>query len=207
MSEFGAKRTTGRQGSSLLNKSGAYYIDKTDQAGDIIMAHGTTVPADATAGFAVGAIFTKSNGAAGARVYINEGSVASSAFKAVKTSSPGNEAVTATADGLTTGIISETAQHVTVTSAAATNMVTLPSGAAANVGKRLTIWVGANGFELITPAASNATINNVDSDGTNQADIPANTLSELHLVAVNTWLLRSNTNLGAVATAIIPDND
>lgn len=207
MSEFGAKRTTGRQGNSVLNKSGAYYIDKTDEAGNILMGHGTTVPADATAGFAVGALFRKSNGSAGAQLFINEGTASSSLFKALKSIAPGNEAVTATADGLTTGIISETAQHVTVTSANAAHAVTLPSGAAANIGKSLTIWVGANGFELITPAASNATINNVDSDGTNQADIPANTLSELILVAANTWLLRSNTNLGAVATAIIPDND
>ena len=116
-------------------------------------------------------------------------------------------AITANDDGLTTAIIPDSVDMVTVTSAGATKAVTLPSGAAAYVGKKLGIYVGANGFELLTPASSNATINNVDSDGTNQADIAANTYLEMHLVAVNTWLMRANTNLGAVATAIVPDND
>lgn len=117
------------------------------------------------------------------------------------------EARTATADGTGTGAMSGAAAHIAVTSAAATNQISLPASSAGLIGKVFTLWVGANGFELITPAASGATINNVDADGTNQADIPANTLSRLTLVAANTWILESLTNLGAVATAIVPDND
>lgn len=136
---------------------------------------------------------------------IAAGDVADGAVTPIKLAA--SEALTATADGLTTGLMSGNASHAVVTSAAATNAITLPASSAGLVGKQFTIWVGANGFELLTPAASGATINNVDSDGTNQADIAANTLSRLTLVNTNTWILESLTNLGAVATAIIPDND
>lgn len=113
-------------------------------------------------------------------------------------------AVTATADGLTTGIIPAGASFVSITSAAATNMVTLPS---AVVGNIIWLYVGANGCELITPAGSNATINTVDSDGTNQVDIPATTLLLAVCVAADTWILQATDELGAVITALIPDND
>lgn len=201
-----------------------------DVNGNVVLASGTSVPTGA--GYAKSCLFVKTDAGSGTKgLYENTGTTASASFdlvgsiasadisdNAVTTAKIADanvtpakyiikEARTATADGLTTGIVGETTTHVIVTSGAATDQITLPSGAAGNVGKTLTIWVGANGFELITPAASNATINNVDSDGTNQADIPANTLCELHLVDTNTWLLRANSNLGAVVTAIIPDND
>lgn len=118
-----------------------------------------------------------------------------------------NEALTATADGTGSGAMTGVASHAVVTSAAATNQVSLPASSAALIGKQFTIWVGANGFELITPAGSNATINDVDSDGSNQADIAAETLSRVTLVDTNKWILESLTKLGAVATAIVPDND
>lgn len=118
-----------------------------------------------------------------------------------------NEALTATADGTGSGAMTGVASHAVVTSAAATNQISLPASSAALIGKQFTLWVGANGFELITPASSNATINNVDSDGTNQADIPANSLSRLTLVDTNKWLLENIGQDGAVAAAITPDND
>mgnify|MGYP001571226011 CR=1 FL=1 len=118
-----------------------------------------------------------------------------------------SEALTATADGLTTGLMTGLTSHAVVTSAAATNAITLPASSAGLIGKPFTIWVGANGFELLTPAASNATINTVDSDGTNQVDIPATTLCRVMLVDTGTWILENLTALGAVTTALIPDND
>lgn len=118
-----------------------------------------------------------------------------------------SEALTATADGLTTGQMTGNASHAVVTSGAATDAITLPASSAALVGKTFTIWVGANGFELLTPASSNATINGTDSDGTNQADIPASSLSRLTLVDTNTWLLENIGATGTVAGAIVPDND
>lgn len=117
------------------------------------------------------------------------------------------ENITATSDGTGTGALSGNAFHAIVTSSGATQQVSLPASSDALIGKSFTIWVGSNGFEMITPASSNATINNVDSDGTNQADIPANTMSRVTLAAANKWLLENLTQLGAVTTAIIPDND
>lgn len=114
---------------------------------------------------------------------------------------------TATADGTGSGAISGTSSHVVVTSNNATDQVSLPASSAALIGKPFTLWVGANGFEMITPAGSNATINGTDADGTNQADIPANSLSRVTLVAANTWILENIGSTGTVAAAIVPDND
>ena len=50
---------------------------------NIILAVGNTVPADSTAGFAVGCIFQHQDGGAATAVYINEGTATSCAFKAV----------------------------------------------------------------------------------------------------------------------------
>jgi len=43
---------------------------------------GTTVPTDATAGYAPGCIFIKTDGGAGTTLYINEGTAASCDFNA-----------------------------------------------------------------------------------------------------------------------------
>lgn len=186
--------------STLGDRIKIYHQDESGYALFCTLQNG--VPPTTTLKFAKGCICTDLNSQV---VYINTGDATTPVW------SPSNgaiqEAITATSDGLLTGQIGTATTHAVVTSSGATQAVTLPSGSAEYVGKRVTIWVGSNGFELLTPATSGATINNVDSDGTNQADIPANTFSELHLVTTNTWLLRSTTNLGAVATAIIPDND
>lgn len=117
------------------------------------------------------------------------------------------QALTTAANGAFTAVIDNRADFVDLTSGGATEYAVMPSGAVEFVGKQIKIQVGSNGFELVTPSASGATINNVDSDGTNQADIPADTTSILTLVAVDTWILESLTALGAVGTAIVPDND
>lgn len=119
----------------------------------------------------------------------------------------GSESLTATADGTGTGAMTGSFSHAAVTSAAATNQISLPASSSALIGRTFTLWVGANGFELITPASSNATINGTDADGTNQADIPANSLSRVTLVAANTWILENIGSTGTVAAAIVPDND
>lgn len=49
----------------------------------ILHAAGTTVPADATSGFAPGCIFQDTDAAAGSQFYINQGTLASCAFKAI----------------------------------------------------------------------------------------------------------------------------
>jgi len=96
------------------------------------------------------------------------------------------EAVTVTADGLTTGLISVTARHVTVTSDDATKIATLPASV---VGKEITGYVGSNGFRLQTTAASNIKINNVDSDGTGYLVVPANTAFVAKCVSATDWIV------------------
>lgn len=199
-------RTTAE--AALLVSVAPYLTNEVIQrnaANEIVIAKGTTVPVSGTTGFAKGALFMKSDAADGAEgIYENIGTCASGTFilRGV-----GEQDRTATADGTGTGAISSGVSHVVVTSASATNQISLPASSADLLGKMITIWVGANGIELITPAGSNATINNLDSDGTNQVDIPANTLSRVTLVATDKWILENLTALGAVTTALIPDND
>ena len=113
-----------------------------------------------------------------------------------------NTAVTATTDGLTTGLIPANASFVTITSAGANNIATLPAG---TVGQIINFWIGATGCEIRTPAASGATINNVDSDGTNEAAIPATTAGIAICVAADTWIVRLFTELGADVAALVPN--
>lgn len=73
-----------------------------------LLASGTTVPVDATIGYAPGCIFIDRDAAAGAQVFINEGTVASSLFKAVYSSTGGTFA-------------NLTAVNATITNAGVTN--------------------------------------------------------------------------------------
>jgi hypothetical protein len=49
----------------------------------IMLAYGTTVPADATVGYAIGCLFIHTDGGAGTALYCNEGTAASADFDAV----------------------------------------------------------------------------------------------------------------------------
>lgn len=62
----------------------------------LLFSHGATVPADGTAGYAVGCVFAHTDGAAGTALYVNEGSVTSCDFNAVET--PGTFKVADLAD-------------------------------------------------------------------------------------------------------------
>lgn len=111
-------------------------------------------------------------------------------------------AVTATADGLTTGLIPANTGYVTITSANADHIATLPAPV---VGTVIRGYVGANGCELRTVASSNVKINEQDGDGTKEAALPATTLFEVTCTSSTTWILRAWDELGAVITAIVPD--
>ena len=114
---------------------------------------------------------------------------------------PNIQAVTATANGLTTGLITEGKNFITVTSANAGHQITLP---ASSVGTVIRILVGATGCELVCATAGDK-INNVVCGATNEAALTAGNFYTCELVATNTWLLTGLTNLGAVQTAIVPD--
>lgn len=111
---------------------------------------------------------------------------------------------TATSDGLTTGILSAVEQFVTVTSASANNIITLPLAASLAVGTVIQGVVVANGFKLQVAVANAATVklNNVTTSV--KAVIPANVYFKVQLTSATTWLLTTLTNLGAVGTAIVP---
>lgn len=116
----------------------------------------------------------------------------------------GSTEVTATADGLTTGLILEGTGFVAVTSADANHIITLPSIEADMIGNNIRGYIGATGCEIRTPATSNQKINDVDSDSS-EAAIPSTTFFELTCVSATQWILRAWTELGAPITAIIPD--
>jgi hypothetical protein len=120
----------------------------------------------------------------------------------------GSEARTATADGTGTGAITAPTSFMTfvaVTSAAATNQIALPAITSASIGQVIYLTVGANGYELITPASSNNTINTVDGDGTNQLDVAATTTVRCTQVSATAWIAET---IAATTIAITaPDND
>ncbi len=118
-----------------------------------------------------------------------------------------SQAVTSTADGLTTGIITAPTALITpvaVTSAAATNAISLPAASAALVGSIFYITVGANGYEMLT-TTSGDTINLVDSDGTNQLDVAANTTVRVTCISATGFLAETIAATTIAVTA--PDND
>lgn len=137
---------------------------------------------------------------------ISTSEIADGAITAAKVR--GTESVTATADGLTTGLVTSPTSlttFVTVTSASATNAVTLPAASSALIGSTIYLTVGANGYELLTPASSNNTINQVDSDGTNQLDVAANTTVRCTCVSATGWIAETIAATTIAVTA--PDND
>lgn len=114
-------------------------------------------------------------------------------------------AVTATSDGLTTGLltVADFGRFLTITAASANDIVMLPAAGAAYIGGKIEMWVGANGFELRANGTA-ATINGVDCKTTNEAAVPATHRVRATLVAAETWLLEGDTELGARVT-IVPD--
>jgi hypothetical protein len=112
---------------------------------------------------------------------------------------------TATADGLTTGLILPGETFVTVTSDSATKFVTLPAITSATIGQTIDLYVGATGYELVTPASSNNTINTVDSDQTNQLDVAANTLLRCIQITATGWAAYQVA--ATTITVVAPDND
>lgn len=166
--------------------------------------------------FAVGCTLTDTNTG---KLYYNAGTVAVPSWNSVgdiataeiadgavtypKRSVVG--AATATADGLTTGLILDGETFVTVTSDSATKFITLPAITSAGIGQQVDLYVGATGYELVTPASSNNTINTVDADQTNQLDVAANTLLRCVQVSATGWYCYQVA--ATTITVVAPDND
>lgn len=167
---------------------------------DIVNASGGVKVGSTTVITSAGAITADIQASAGS---IGTAELADGAVTYAKRSSVAT--ATATADGLTTGLIAAGTTFVTVTSGGATDAVTLPAAAAGTVGQTIDIYVGANGYELLTPASGNNTINTVDSDGTNQLDVAANTLLRCVQVSATGWMAYQVA--ATTITVVAPDND
>ncbi len=113
------------------------------------------------------------------------------------------QTVTATTDGLTTGLIADGTRFVTVTSDTATKVCVLPAGV---VGDVINGYVDGVGFEMQTLAGTNTKINNVDCDGTNEAAIPATHFFRATKAESDHWILEGIDEAGLVAQ-IVPDAD
>lgn len=112
--------------------------------------------------------------------------------------------VTATTDGLTTGLIPSGTAFVTVTSDTATKVVVLPASVIGNV---IWITVPATGCELQTLATTNETINTVDCDGTNELALVAGSIYRLVCTKSITWVATGASDVGANEDSLTPDTD
>lgn len=112
----------------------------------------------------------------------------------------GNEARTATGDGLTTGLITQGTKNVTVTSASADNIVNLP---AAVVGDVINLIVGANGCELRSVTAADK-VNDVTVGTTNELALAADSTFRCEYISANTWIVRGFSKAGADLSTLTP---
>lgn len=181
-----------------------------DTSSDLIKSNGTEVAQNPQGiNFADGLDATNTNGLVEVGIKdagVTAAKIASSVISPAKLTA--SQSVTATADGTGTGAITAPSTYVTfvaVTSAAATNQVALPAITSASIGQVIYLTVGSNGYELITPASSNNTINNVDADGTNQLDVAATTTVRATQVSATNWICETIAATSIAITA--PDND
>ena len=126
---------------------------------------------------------------------------AATATAGIQASSVG---VTATTDGLTTGLIPSGTSFVTVTSDSADKVVVLP---AAVIGNVIWITVPATGCELETLATTNTTINTVDCDGTNQLALVAGSIYRAVCTKAITYVVTGASTLGANEDSLTPNAD
>ncbi len=106
---------------------------------------------------------------------------------------------TATADGLTTGIIAPGTSVVSVTSANATYLVTLPPPVA---GNSLVVSVGANGFRLQTSDPATIGINAATPGGGTYMQIPAQSTAFIFYQSATNFTVFIFSNAGALDTGI-----
>lgn len=108
-------------------------------------------------------------------------------------------AVTATSDGLTTGIIPDDTTHAEVTSASANNIVTLPTP---TPGLAVRIRVGSNGCKLQTSTPASITLNGGSGSGAKSA-IAADTLVLAFCKTSTKWVAIQIADAGTVS-AVTP---
>jgi hypothetical protein len=109
----------------------------------------------------------------------------------------GTTARTATADGLTTGIIADAGreQFIVVTSGDANHIIALPTP---TPGTRVALLNGATGYELRSSAPASVAING-GTGASAESAIAANTYVEMICVSATAWIGRSYNTAGVVA--------
>lgn len=113
--------------------------------------------------------------------------------------------IVAAADSSAKSRVPLNASFVTVSAVTndANDWIVLPTGV--TPGHTIVGWTVA-AHEIRTEASSNIKINNIDSDGSQEAAIPATTLwSVVYINSTIGWILRAWDEVAAPITAIIPD--
>lgn len=191
-------------------------IESTNELGMITFCLSAGAFLTTASKFAVGCILIDTTTG---KQYYNSGTVAVPSWNSISeitTAEIGNgqvtylksasiKAVTANDDGLTDAIIPVGTTFATITSAGATKAVSLPAIDGTTIGQTIDLYVGANGYELLTEASSNDTINTVDSDGSNQLDVAAATLLRVIQVSATGWYAYQVA--ATTITVVAPDND
>lgn len=113
----------------------------------------------------------------------------------------GDEAITATTGGGTTGLITQGTKFATVTSDSAIKQISLP---AATIGDQITLHITGAACELISAVAGHQ-VNNVTVGATNELALVQNSLYLCRYIATNNWIVTGVTNLGADEAALVPD--
>jgi len=114
---------------------------------------------------------------------------------------PKQSAVTATADGLTTGLIPAGTSFATVTSTDANHQISLPAGF---IGQILRILVGTTACELVSAVAADK-VNEVTVGATNELALTAEALYTCVYTKSGFWIVTGLTKLGAAQAALVPD--
>lgn len=113
--------------------------------------------------------------------------------------------IVAAADSSAKSRVPMNATFVSVTAVTndANDWIVLPTGV--STGHTIMGWTTA-AHEIRTEASSNIKINNIDSDGTQEAAIPATTLWRvIYINSTIGWILNAWDEVAAPITAIIPD--
>lgn len=179
-----------------------------DGSSNVLLATGTTVPTDGSAGYAKGALFIDTNDAGVQAIYVNDGSTTSSDFNPM----PSGGIASLTPDdseGAGVNVILPGISRVSVGANVngVNDFVVLPSLASVPNGFEITIVSNAAGHEVRTPATSNEEINSEDCDGTKEYAIAAGSQIHRFTKISNTigWMGQGFTAIGAVVTAVVPD--
>jgi hypothetical protein len=106
-------------------------------------------------------------------------------------------AATATSDGLTTGIVPDTADFVVVTSANANNIITLPTP---TPGRFVRLRNAGTGYELRTTSPTTVAINGGTGSAAESA-IGANVLVLCVCDTATTWICTQNATAGTASVS------